>query len=401
MPAVTTKIGCLSPNGSVETTSVGPLETLFVGTLRGMYVFTRSGDGWNVEGPRMAERHFSSLLYEPNSKLLFGGCHGYGEAGGLYASADQGRTWEKRTNGLTNDHVYTIARAEQGGRVTLYAGTEPPALFRSDDLGQSWTELPALRGVPGTDKWTFPPPPHIAHVKCMTVDPKAPDTLYVLVEQGALLKTTDGGKSWKELDAYSKDSDTFYRDVHRVVVSPADRNHIHLASGDGLYYSADGGQTWTHQQTRKDRIGYPDALFLDPNDDSTLYMGGAGDAPETWRRDGTANPGFIVSRDRGKTWKESMSGFAQPVHGNLEAFAMHSWPGGLAFYAGSAVGDVYSSEDGGKTWKTIATGLPPISKARHYRHFLSEDDKKRIENEGKAERRAQGLTDKEYAPKLV
>ena len=48
--------------------------------------------------------------------------------------------------------VYVLAGS--GSRLT-----DDPALFRSRDDGQSWAELPAIHGVPGMDKWTFPPPP--------------------------------------------------------------------------------------------------------------------------------------------------------------------------------------------------------------------------------------------------
>jgi len=169
-----------------------------------------------------------------------------------------------------------------------------------------------------------------------------------------------------------------------------------MATGDGLYFSADGGQTWTHQQGRGDRVGYPDALFLQPGDDSTVYLGGAGDAPETWRTRGGAFPGFIVSRDGGRTWAERMDGLPDPIEGNIEAMSMHHWPAGDSFYAGTAVGDVFHSDDGGAHWSLLAKGLPPISKARHYRHFLSADEKARIEDEARAERRAEGLADREY-----
>ena len=103
-----------------------------------------------------------------------------------------------------------------------------------------------------------------------------------------------------------------------------------------------------------------------------------------------------MSRDGGRSWTERMTGLPQPIQGNIEAMAMHRWPDGLAFYAGTAVGDVFATEDGGASWAQIATNLAPISKARHYRHFLSAEEKKRIEEEARAERQAAGLPDREY-----
>lgn len=387
---------CLSPNGRVESRSHGPADEVLVGTIRGLYVLSRDGGGWSAEARSLPDRHISSLLHEPKSDLLFAGFHGRGDDGGLFCSADGGRTWEPRMTGLASGHVYTLAAEQREGRTILYAGTEPPALYRSLDLGQSWEDLPNLREVPGTEKWIFPPPPHIAHVKNVAFHPDRPGVLYALVEQGALLRSDDDGQTWKELDGYASPDDSFYRDVHRLAIAAGDPERLHLATGDGLYFSADAGRTWEHQQGRSGRVGYPDALFLDPRDDHTVYLGGAGDAPETWRVQGGAYPGFVVSRDGGCSWSELMSGLPDPIEGNIEAMAMHSWDGGLAFFAGTAVGEVFASEDGGQTWRAIASGLPPISKARHYRHFLSAEEKARIEAEAKAERRAEGLPDREY-----
>jgi photosystem II stability/assembly factor-like uncharacterized protein len=391
-------IVCLSPNGRVESRGAGPAHTVLVGSLRGVHALRREGTGelWKCEPRGLQDKHISSLLWEPQSNLLFAGIHGRAEAGGLFVSADIGYTWEPRMAGLDRTHVYTLAAEQRGERTILYAGVEPAALYRSTDLGLSWHDLSALREVPGTDKWIFPPPPHIAHVKNVAFHPKEPGVLYALVEQGALLKSTDDGASWREIESYSSGTDSFYRDVHRLAIASSNPKQLHLATGDGLYFSDDGGETWAHQQRRTDRVGYPDALFVNPTDDSTVYLGGAGDAPETWRKDGGAFPGFIVSHDCGKTWAELMDGITQPIHGNIEGMAMHSWPGGLEFFAGTAVGAVFSTEDGGAHWTLAAEGLPPISKARHYRHFLSADEKARIESEAKAERRAEGLADRTY-----
>jgi len=389
---------CLSPNGQLRSTGDGPLDRLFVATIRGILVFDRTSPDapWRETGRMIEHKHISSLLIDEATGLMLAGCHGRGEEGGLFRSEDDGASWEPAMEGMASGHVYCVDLERRGDEIILYAGTEPPALYQSRDLGRSWRDLATLRDVPGTEHWIFPPPPHIAHVKTVAFHPDQPGTIYALVEQGALLRSTDDGASWIELAGYSSKDDSFYRDVHRVAIARRDPNRIHLATGDGLYFSADGGASWEHQQKRTDRVGYPDALFLDPIDDGTVYMGGAGDAPETWRVAGGAHAGFIVSRDGGRTWAEAMNGLPSPLPGNIEAMAMHGWNGGLAFYAGTAVGDLYGSEDGGGNWRLIAGGLPPISKARHYRHFLSADAKFALEEKGREERRAEGLADREY-----
>jgi hypothetical protein len=59
---------------------------------------------------------------------------------------------------------------------------------------------------------------------------------------------------------------------------------------------------------------------------------------------------------------------------------MVHWGAQLAFYFGTAVGEVFASEDGGETFHLIAT-MPPISKAGHFRKFLSPEDRERVERE--------------------
>ena len=162
-----------------------------------------------------------------------------------------------------------------GEDVTLFAGVEPAALYRSDDLGENWRELPALRGVPGTDKWDFPPPPHIAHVKCITPDPKHPATLYACVEQGALLKSEDDGASWVELDGYVLADDATYHDTHRLEFHPKFDDVLFLTTGLGINRSDDGGRTWRALTRRGERLGYPDFISFDPRDPERRVHGRA------------------------------------------------------------------------------------------------------------------------------
>ena len=71
-------IACLSPNGGVESRGDGPALTLMVATLRGVVRFDRKSlaDPWRETARSLEGHHISCLLYEPQSRLLFAGCHG-------------------------------------------------------------------------------------------------------------------------------------------------------------------------------------------------------------------------------------------------------------------------------------------------------------------------------------
>jgi photosystem II stability/assembly factor-like uncharacterized protein len=362
-------VSTLSPNGERSSTGPAPANVLLVASLHGVVRLERETNGWRTAGTTLGDVHVGSLVRA--SGKLFAGGH---KTGGLWVSDDgTAKNWRRLTNGLKHEHVYSLAAQPLAdGKWVLWLGAEPAALYRSDDLGESWRELPGIRKIEDTDKWTFPPPPHIAHVKDITFHPSEPATVYICVEQGALIKSTNGGESWSQLTDYSKDDDIAYRDTHRVAILPSDPKTMFMASGEGLYGSSDGGRHWTHLTTPKDRIGYPDFLFFDPRDERVLYMGGAARGPRYWRENKIADSMISVSRDGGRSWTELSTGLPKPVAGAFEAMGQHASPGAHMITIGTATGEVYASENDGIRWDLIARGLPPVSKDGHYRVFLSQ-----------------------------
>jgi photosystem II stability/assembly factor-like uncharacterized protein len=297
---------------------------------------------------------------------LYAGIH----RGGVFFSPDAGQTWEPRSNGLTIEHVYSLVSAVEDGKPVVYAGTEPPSLFRSADEGRTWDELPGWRDMPGMDKWVFPMPPKIPHAKTLAVDPRDPKTLYVGVEQAGLFTTSDGGQTWRELDSYSKPDDKSYRDVHQIALRPNHPDEIYMTTGMGLYRSLDRGETWINLTYREGfRIGYPDRLIFSPLDDRTMYMCGAFSNPGTWISLHRANPTVLVSRDLGASWQPASNGMPDPMTANLEAMSLYAAPGGFSMFVGATNGNVYTSDDGGENWRLIGD-FAPVSKVDHYRLLL-------------------------------
>lgn len=371
-------IACLSCNGATVTGGDEPATTLFVATLEGLHAFERGGVGepWSLTHRALTDRHVSALLWEPRTGLLFAGAHG---DGGIWASRDRGRSWCECSGGLPSRHVYCLALQYRGQETVLFAGTEPAALFRSDDLGVTWHEFPSLTTVPGTELWTFPPPPHIAHVKNISFHPAEPETLYVCIEQGALLKSTDDGRTWFEEAGYESSADKFRHDNHRVLIKASDPRQLFMCGGEGLYRSADAGRTWEHLTDRSHRVGYPDAMFIDPHDDNVLYMAGPRFAPMRWGDTGIADPTVMRSPDGGHTWQEIREGLPELIVGNIEAMGMHKSGEQVMLIAGTATGEVFACEPAGGPWALVAKDLPPISKGGHYRWFLTPEQRARIE----------------------
>jgi photosystem II stability/assembly factor-like uncharacterized protein len=360
-------IACVSPNGQNVCRGNEPPTRLLVATVKGVSVLERPSASapWVDRGRTLDDHHMSSIMIEPKRGGVFAGAH----SGGLYYSADGGMTWAPSMNGITIDHVFCVGYAHHGERIVLYAGTQPASMFRSDDYGKSWVEQPGVKETEGRDKWSFPSPPHDAHVKAMTIDEHDPNVIYAGVEQGDLLKTTDGGATWRVLDDYSKETDWTYRDIHQVVLHPKNSNEVYMSTGMGVYRSYDAGETWKLILDNGFRIGHPDHMFFSPFDDDTVFMSGAGANPGTWRKTKRAEGTVVKSTDRLKTAVEASNGLPDEGRINIESMGLTSYPGGFTLFVGTTDGEVYASDDQAAHWTRIASGLAPISKIHHYRNL--------------------------------
>ena len=147
-------LACLSPNGMNRYDGASAPDRLLVATSSGVTTLMRESSGlaressgaWRKAGTALAGLHATALTTLPGRPGIFVGTHG----DGVLFSKD-GARWEERNSGLAIKNVYTVASVAEAGGIALYGGTQPAALFKSRDLGQSWGELPPLRQVPGTE----------------------------------------------------------------------------------------------------------------------------------------------------------------------------------------------------------------------------------------------------------
>ena len=71
-----------------------------------------------------------------------------------------------------------------GQPAVAYAGTTPPHLYRTLDGGRSWRELPAFTRAPGAADWVYPVPPGYPNIRWILAGPADPNVLSVGVEFG-------------------------------------------------------------------------------------------------------------------------------------------------------------------------------------------------------------------------
>jgi photosystem II stability/assembly factor-like uncharacterized protein len=170
---------------------------------------------------------------------VYVGSHG----NGVWKSTDRGALWQDMH--LAQPDVFSLAVSPADGAV--YAGTEPSRLFRSADGGQTWTELAAMRQIPSSPTWSFPPRPWTSHVRWIAPNPFDAKNLLVGIELGGLMSTIDGGETWLDHRPGAQ------RDVHALAWHSRAKGRAYEAGGGGAAWSRDGGLTWVHADAGRDR----------------------------------------------------------------------------------------------------------------------------------------------------
>lgn len=345
----------LSHGGATMYVSERPSSEIQVGTMDGVVTLQRSAaGGWQAAHNALPGLHVHAIAFA--GATAFAGVY----RDGVYASTDGGANWEPRDEGIDVRSMFSLAVVPAPGRVRLYAGTEPAHLYFSDDEGMSWTELPEVRSVDSVPGWRFAADPFEAHLKHINVHPDDASHLFVSIEVGGLLESTDGGQTWRDLEVP-------HPDVHRTVIDPRDPTRIRTTGGAGLLLSGDGGRTWEELLGKESDVGgYPDQLVHLPSNPDLLFMSASQTGPRSWLRDGNGFAGGRIGRseDGGRTWTVLAGGLPDRLHGNVEAMCIEEAGETVSLFAGMTDGEVWWSETGGERWELIAE-LAPVSKSVH------------------------------------
>ena len=220
---------------------------------------------------------------------------------GVFVSRDKGTSWQETNEGLTESHIRWLAYHLDDPWLA-FAGTEPAAIFVSEDGAESWYECPKVADLRDANGWYLPYSPEAGCVRGFAFDGARG---YAAVEQGGLLRTDDGGRSWRLAGGSTGDphsrvlASRIHSDVHSVEVHASSPDLVFAPTGGGLYLSEDGGETWDELYDC-----YCRAAWIDPDDPDHVIFGPA---------DGVDSNGRIeVTTDGGVTWAEASGGLDVP-----------------------------------------------------------------------------------------
>jgi photosystem II stability/assembly factor-like uncharacterized protein len=158
-----------------------------------------------------------------------------GPKSGLFKSADGGLTWRPVRKGLPAGDLGRIALAVAPSKPGLvYATVEAKrtALYRSEDRGESWTEL--------NDSSLVNNRPF--YFSRMLVDPSNADRVYKMGTIAAV--SGDGGRTFSALGSTSLMGSSYHSDVHDIWVNPRNAEQLVIGTDGGVYISLDRGAGW-------------------------------------------------------------------------------------------------------------------------------------------------------------
>src|SRR6266550_4259883 len=362
------------PGGDVRSLVVDPKDPsrFYFGTLDGqIYTSTDSARTWRLlYNFNIARLFVDHILVDPrDSNTLYVGAHRHKEAGGFFRSTDGGRKWHESKE-LRNEAIHSLAQSEFNPDV-LIAGTFN-GIFRSNDSGASWTQLPTY-STPG-----------LVHVESLAIDPRGTDTIYAGTWY-LPYKTTDGGKTWFSIkNGIIDDSDIFAIDI-----DPRDRNHIIASACSGIYETRNAGNNWKKVQGIPSQSRRTRAILQHPTIPGVVF---AGTTEGFWRSEkggdadswmvttsrqleinsiavhpshpqtvyiGTNNYGVMVSNDGGKTFLPTNSGYSgrfansilsdREIPNRIYATTINTTTGGGFFF---------TSDDSGQTWHPSMKSMP-------------------------------------------
>jgi hypothetical protein len=133
--------------------------------------------------------------------------------------------------------VYALSLAvDPTNPKVVYLGTgglvgQGRGVYKSVDGGETWA--PANQGMLDY------------RILSVAVDPAAPQTVYAGEDGGKLLKTTDGGQTWKDLSGNFPRRLYAHSSIREILLDPTRRDALFvLCDNDGVWFSGDGGLHW-------------------------------------------------------------------------------------------------------------------------------------------------------------
>ncbi len=372
---------------------------VLVGTKKGAFILTSDGKrkDWEVSGPHFAGweiYHMKGSPVDPNRIYASQTSGWFGQI--IQRSNDGGKTWDTPGGGPTtnpdgmqqgesNKFVYEgqigkhlwydgTQHPWEFKRVwhvepsltdpdTVYAGVEDAAIFKTVNGGKTWQELPGLRNAKGH---LWQPGAGGMAVHTILLDPKNANRIFVAISAGGAFRTDDGGKTWRPINRGLKsqyelpdpDAEVGHC-VHRIAMHPSRPGVLFMQKHWDVLRTDNAGDSWNEVSGNLPTdFGFP--IDVHAHEPETIYVVPIKSDSEHFPPDGKLR--VYRSRTGGNEWEPLTKGLPQKdcyVNVLRDAMSIDSLqPCGV--YFGTTGGQVYASADSGDTWNPIVRDLPAV-----------------------------------------
>ena len=374
---------------------------VLVGTKKGAFILTADGrrQDWSISGPHFAGweiYHLKGSAVDPNRIYASQSSGWFGQI--IQRSDDGGLTWNtpgsspedlQGPGGFPKGESNKFAYAGAAGthmwfdgtqhpwefkRVwhiepsltdpdTAYAGVEDAAIFKTADGGRTWQELPGLRGAKGA---LWQPGAGGMAVHTILLDPGNPKRIYVAISAAGAFRTDDGGLTWKPINRGLKspyqlpdpDAEVGHC-VHRIALHPSRPDVLFMQKHWDVLRSDNAGELWTEVSGNlPSDFGFP--IDVHAHEPETIYVVPIKSDSEHYPPEGKLR--VYRSKTGGQEWEPLGNGLPQKdcyVNVLREAMAVDALEEG-GVYFGTTGGQVYCSPDGGDSWQAIVRDLPAV-----------------------------------------
>src|SRR5437660_2534166 len=380
---------------------------VLVGTRKGAFILTSDGkrEKWNVSGPHFAGweiYHAKGSTVDPNRVYVSQTSGWFGQV--VQRSDDGGKTWFQpgtppgeetgpggTPKGESNKFVYDVS-PEAGKPLTthqfydgtqhpwefkrvwhlepsltepdtVFAGVEDAALFKSKDGGKTWSELSGLRGHGTGPKWQPGAGGMCLHT--VMLDPTNAQRMYVAISAAGAFRSDDAGKTWLPINRGLKSQYIPSPEaevghcVHRIAMHRSKPDVLFMQKHWDVMRSDNAGELW-HEISGNLPTDFGFVIDVNANEPETVYVVPIKSDSEHFVPDGKLR--VYRSRTGGNEWEALTKGLPQKdcyVNVLRDAMAVDSLDK-CGIYFGTTVGQVYASADAGDSWAPIVRGLPAV-----------------------------------------
>jgi photosystem II stability/assembly factor-like uncharacterized protein len=211
--------------------------------------------------------------------------------------------------------------------------------------------------------------PNGGAVAQIAISPAAPLVVYAASGAG-VYRSDDAGDTWRAVSAFNA--------VTELAVDPTNADVVFATTAQSLYQSTDGGASWRDITDHFPVSPRPSALFIDPANHSTIYLGsrcgligfktGASSVNASmYSGDPAAGAGVFKSVDGGATWTAQLQGLSGRAFSVcVEDLSLDpAMPGHLFSTPVYSDGGNSESYDGAATWTRAAGAVPSRVVADH------------------------------------